>query len=261
MAQGVAERQTHDGSGRGRAADTSASSASTLPNRTLGHSPARRPASSLVCEHMGAQLAQKCRTTGSVPPPLSACSSAAVATACKQRDHTHPLARVSLHAINAPQGKVWPQRSLRSEILPRPRPVPSPRRRRCRCCVRAHVPRHRVPSTLGGLPAPWMQRRTRNVFCVLFFFCISSEVSWAAGQPIWAGRGGEDLRDRAEEVGPCLRDDECGETASPPGTSAVSGALIFCCVSSRGRQPPSLPPLGRVMRAQCIRVPRLRAHA
>jgi len=169
MAQGVAERQTHDGSGRGRAADTSASSASTLPNRTLGHSPARRPASSLVCEHMGAQLAQKCRTTGSVPPPLSACSSAAVATACKQRDHTHPLARVSLHAINAPQGKVWPQRSLRSEILPRPRPVPSPRRRRCRCCVRAHVPRHRVPSTLGGLPAPWMQRRTRNVFCVLFF--------------------------------------------------------------------------------------------
>lgn len=98
-------------------------------------------------------------------------------------------------------------------------------------------------------------------FLCTFFFCISSEVSWAAGQPIWAGRGGEDLRDRAEEVGPCLRDDECGETASPPGTSAVSGALIFCCVSSRGRQPPSLPPLGRVMRAQCIRVPRLRAHA
>jgi hypothetical protein len=40
------------------------------------------------------------------------------------------------------------------------------------------------------------------------------------------GAGGEDLRGRAEEVGPCLRDADCGETASPPGTSAVRGALL-----------------------------------
>ena len=47
----------------------------------------RRAASPVVCEPMGAQLAQKCSTTGSFPPPLSACTSAAVATACR-RAHT-----------------------------------------------------------------------------------------------------------------------------------------------------------------------------